>query len=424
MSGGQPAFSANAFVGGPFWDCPSCRESETFGVFLTVNSSDYERRCTNCGHRIRYDLPALNKEIIYVDQFAISNMASAKGSDERWRDLFARLRRLVYLQLVACPASLFHYEESVVWTSYEATRSFYEGLSAGLSFHDYEHIRRHQIFAHAQMWARGEGKSSPAIAVMDALAGDPSSWPPRLEIRVRIETSDDDIEELRRDRDSLALEMEEIFGRWQSDKPAFDEVYEEEVRAYGQTVLRILRRQLSSLDHDDTQEVLSPGWGHTANVIVAAVRGGLEAGGISADSSLQKACEYLLSDDLRYLPFNEINATMYASLARKAGSGQKKPPTRGLANDVRMVSSLLPYCDAMFLDNECAAYLAESPASDLKGKYATRVFSLSSFADFVDYLDSIEARATDDHRRLVEGVYGPLAEPLETNPEGDDHATP
>ena len=38
-------------------------------------------------------------------------------------------------------------------------------------------------------------------------------------------------------------------------------------------------------------------------------------------------------------------------------------------NDVRTISTYAPYVDAMFVDNECAAFLAEKPLStDLNSK--------------------------------------------------------
>ena len=97
---------------------------------------------------------------------------------------------------------------------------------------------------------------------------------------------------------------------------------------------------------------------------------------------------------------------MYASLSRKAASGQKRMPNQGTANDVEIVSTLLPYCDAMFVDNECRALLQDIPKSH-KLPYPCRVFCPNTGAEFIRYLSEIRDSATPDHLRLVEEVYGP-----------------
>jgi hypothetical protein len=346
-----------------------------------------------------------------MDQFAISSMAAtSQGThDGRWSALLSRLEHLVQLQLVACPASLFHYEESVVWKFYEATREIYERLSAGLAFQDYEAIRRVQLFEHAKLWSGGKGTARPRLHLDDVLIGDRSAWQPRLEIQARVSTTIEEIEELRRLREEVASGMEEVFARWQFEKPSFETVFREEARAYGPAIIHAFARHVAAK--------IEAGEGHvpagfpfaaapSAALIIMTIRDALLQAGVAADEAPEKAYEYLLSGNLCFVPFNELSASLYAAIARKAAAGQKKLPTRGLANDIRMVSSLLPYCDAMFLDNECAAYLREAPLNELVAQYETRVFSLSSLAEFMQYLEDLRDAAPPEHLQLVADVYG------------------
>jgi hypothetical protein len=74
-----------------------------------------------------------------------------------------------------------------------------------------------------------------------------------------------------------------------------------------------------------------------------------------------KLYEYFRSPALVSLPFLRLSSMIFALVARKAAAGMKKLPSQGLSSDVDALSTLLPYCDAMFIDNECRAYFREEP---------------------------------------------------------------
>ena len=71
-----------------------------------------------------------------------------------------------------------------------------------------------------------------------------------------------------------------------------------------------------------------------------------------------------------------------------------------------MISTLLPYCDAMFIDNECRGYLADGPLCD-EIAYDTEAFSFSTKDAFLQYLNEIESSAPEEHLGKVKEVYGP-----------------
>jgi hypothetical protein len=106
------------------------------------------------------------------------------------------------------------------------------------------------------------------------------------------------------------------------------------------------------------------------------------------------------------VPFNGIAAAMYASLAAKATAGQKEIPNQGTATDIDIVSTLLPYCDAMFVDNKCRAILRDIPR-DFALPYTCKVFSPNTGVDFIQYLTETRDSVRPDHLKLIEEVYGP-----------------
>ena len=80
------------------------------------------RRCRDCWHQRDYRLPELRKKIIYLDQFVIGNSMKlenpvTKGhatvaADPFWRELHDLLFQLRHLQMICCPDSGSHEEES------------------------------------------------------------------------------------------------------------------------------------------------------------------------------------------------------------------------------------------------------------------------------------------------------------------------
>ncbi|MGA2855027.1 MAG: hypothetical protein ABSE90_12975 [Verrucomicrobiota bacterium] len=72
-------FDLNGVASSSFEDCPFCGCKSTFGVLL-VSGQRYTRKCGICGKSKRFDLPPLSKKIIYLDQFALSNMMKEKDS--------------------------------------------------------------------------------------------------------------------------------------------------------------------------------------------------------------------------------------------------------------------------------------------------------------------------------------------------------
>jgi len=72
---------------------------------------------------------------------------------------------------------------------------------------------------------------------------------------------------------------------------------------------------------------------------------------------------------------------------------------------VNIISALLPYCNAMFVDNECNGFLKEKPLAD-EIRYGTKVFSYKSRKQFLEYLDKIKSTASRTHLEKVKEVYG------------------
>lgn len=413
------------FITPPFSSCPKCGR-ETFGV-LSIFPRHYVRRCRECWHTARTDLPKLSKRVVYVDQLGISEMMKALNPrtkahqggrvDPRWREVFRRLDRLVKLQLIVCPESEFHRRESTVAPFDDALKRMIGLLSGGVTFRDEAWIESLQIQDHCQNWINGRPDAAVDLSVERVTIGNLNGWTDRFILSANLGSSDEWLETLREQRGLIYEQFAEIFEGWRTNPRSFDEWFAAEVAGYGRGVVRIYCEHLArvasiaaGLEALSLEVVFPP----PALSIIGAIRRLLSDAGVLESGLWTRIGEYLTSDSLRLVPFLKIRAMLYAALARKAAAGRRRPPDRGFASDVTMVSVLLPYCDAMVLDNEVAGYLGEQPlATELN--YGTRSFSRNSLDEMIEYLEGIEASMPTSHVEKVSEVYGQgWAEPFES----------
>ena len=413
------------FINPPYVKCPKCGK-DTFGV-LMICSHHYYRRCATCyyPHPSRgedgpaYPLPELSKKIIYIDQFSISNMMKflnpeTKGhkrasADIFWGESFRQLDTLCKLQLVLCPDSDFHKHESLLAPYYKHLERMYELFSHGVSFRDHETIKLFQIIGQLRIWLGEIAKQD--LDVHKIMRGEINSWQERFILSVGGHDSQALIDELRSNRESAYQHMEGVFKRWRTEKDKdFEFWFSEERRSEAGVILELYSRDLQNMAKayfgvaPIDVGLLLPGF---ATRLVCGIKDRLKRKGVAGDDNLNKKLrEFLMSELFEDTPYIRISSALYASMAQRAAHhGRKKPPGRGFYTDDQVISTLLPYCDAMFVDNECRGLLLEKEVVGKTG-YKTRIFSLSNKEEFLGYLDDIKATASSGHIKAVEEVYG------------------
>ena len=410
------------FIHGPYIKCPRCNKN-SFGI-LMICDHHYCRRCAECYYprgdepAAKYPLPELNKKIIYIDQFAISNMMmflnpSTKAYQRRrvdpfWGKLFEKLDTLCKLQLVICPDSDFHRDESLLAPFYEPLKRMYELLSHGVSFYNHKTIQRLQILGQLRIWL-GESKKLD-LNVHRVTHGDINAWQRRFIFSLNLQYPQELIGATRTNRGKAAGHLEHIFRRWQSEKRKdFCDWYNEEKKGFAKGLVEAYHKYLENFAMVSfglvpfQLESLLPS---SAVTTFQAIKRRLREKGIKEKDLNSKLGEFLRSEEFESAPFIKIASILYAAMARKAATGKKKLPTRGFVTDVQIISTLLPYCDAMFIDKECRNFLMERPLCD-EIDYGTRMFSLGNRNEFINYLDNIKSEASKKHLRKVMEVYGP-----------------
>ncbi len=381
----------------PYRECPKCQKADCFGFY--ANSMDdniepkmYTQKCSVCGHRKTYFLPPLDKKIIYLDQFALSEMLKSidpsiprKGTPNPiWRTLFEKLEQLSRKQLLVCPKSTYHSIESLPTTFYPELQTLTEYLSWYVSFDRPNSIKMRQIEKHAELWIKGKSDKEPAIEHCDAFRGRINYW---YKWNKPIQKGDPhpwEIEEIRRKRAKNKSEIAFLYNAWRSESKSQEQWFKETVKAFGHYTLR----QSWSLFEVDFKKSVE-------NVFLKE--------GVSQDHVEEKVIEYFNSPQLENLPFLEIYALLLATKARRV-AGEEKKKSLGMPVDFDMIATFLPYCDAMILDKECHSFLTEKAFQKIF-KYGTQIFSLRCIDKFEQYLDDIDAAGSFDILLHAQDIY-------------------
>ncbi|MBW3571123.1 MAG: hypothetical protein KY467_08455 [Gemmatimonadetes bacterium] len=418
MSNREFVFEPRLFITGPFGPCPQCDQPE-FGS-LSISNNFHQRRCRNCWYTAGVQLPPLQKRLIYLDQMLLSNVAKeldpvwkakTKRSDPYWLEVFDQLDRLVKLQIVVCPESPIHEEESAYDDRFEGVlRRLYTHLASGVSLDFPMAIHIRQIWEAVHAMEEGRQPDWSRITPSDVIDGGLEQWSERLLLTVNmghwLSLAD---RRASRSRGHAALLA--VWERWKAENGlTFEVQFERERRAVAEVAIDSFLRHLDLVNRLNTgtetlSDPLSLIPGQLAALTLQLIKE-LEKPGDTFDERVRRVAAVLLSEPVMQAPKNHLAALLFAGLARSAVSGKKKPPSQGTPNDVDAISAYLPYCDAMFIDDEFAQILGNGPINREIARYPTRIFSTRTRDDFLTYLRQMEADVPPQHVELVTQTYG------------------
>lgn len=415
----KPTFSWKDFISPPYSVCPKCGE-RNFGI-LSIGPFSISRRCKSCmyPHPSRGEeaetqfLPEPKKKIIYLDQMAISNMVKALQPKMKigrelktWVELYSVLDRLIKLHLICCPYSENHTRESVVTPYYQTVKELYHHLGCGISFKDFDYIKRHQII---EQFKVHQGFSRRNENRFDGLNKNPNVWMDRISITARSQWADEWIDAEKAQRKKIHQGMKQIFNRRKGETgKTFNDWYKEEIRSAGEAIIQ------GFLEYAERTNEISSGvrrpteddfWGvpYLAQVFWDLTEVANQ-NGLDCDQVLKLSLSFLRSECLEKVDHISLSASLHAAIAREGASGKIRPPNIGMYYDIEFISILLPYCEAMFLDNGCAEYLSQTPLKNKLGN--CRVFSQNTMSAFIEYLRKLEVDCPREHIELVKSIYG------------------
>lgn len=369
----------------------------------------YYRRCASCSRPYgdeqgaEFGLPKLKKSVMYVDQFALSEMVKSSNptlcngrsvpAASFWKDLFARLTQLVAQQRLVCPSTESHLDESLLRPDYfRALHGILLRLSTGIKFHNYGQILSMQVLDLAGKRLGHECSAEDLFDPQRATSGKIHGWQPRTQFYASWWDNADYVEPIRERRREVQKRLERVFERWRTETEfGFDRWFAEESSELGRWLI---------LELDGVKS--GPLW---VSGLAQALQKMFKTHVRAPHDWMHELRQFIVSKEYIEAPALRLNAGMWAALANKAAhAGQKKPPDEGMSVDVDAVSSLLPYCDVMFVDRACYSIVSDIPDSR-KVDHGTMVVSMSQKDELLAWLAKLESSTTRDHLDAVEDVY-------------------
>src|SRR4051812_31612473 len=200
-------------------DCPCCRTPASFGPKGVLGQS-WTLRCSKCGYTSHERLSKVKKQIVYLDQLVLSHMLS--GKETRWKELFQRLQLLTALQLICCPYSKVHREESLLAEQTRDTlKCLYRDLSGGGELLPPYEIEQNQLLRAVGRYLRGETGGPPwqkSASWQEFCKADPHRWTADLSIYADFPLDLAKVQRLQSDKDRLHAELEEVAGSWRGEE--------------------------------------------------------------------------------------------------------------------------------------------------------------------------------------------------------------
>lgn len=392
----------------PMWDCPKC-PARAFGV-LSIGGNTYMRRCNDCDHEQRFDLPPLNKKIIYLDQVAISLLVKVEHgrAPEKWRQVRDAIERARRVEAIIMPYSEFHERESVADKSFaDSLKKLYQNLSMGISYHLTNRVEQSQIYDALKRFEKEPLRDTdPWHHVLDR---NPNVWTEDYFITMNMPDVVDQAARFQAVKNQIEVEVKSLNETYKNTKATFDEQYALEERQAGLNIWELFRKDRERFQAATTPEEMADvmlygsSFADTGRMILDF----LKERGYVGEARGRKFAEFLVSPEFKAVDHVRISSAMFAGLAMRAKGGRGLVQTNDFI-DISAIEYYAPYCDAMFVDNSMCHLITNDPVRD-RLALKTKFFCAKTIDDFISYLQQLERDAPAAIREAVEVLHGPGA---------------
>lgn len=337
------------------------------------------------------NLPRCPLPVIFLDTYIISNIAKWKMGKEldqvnlhRAKTLYDCIYQLVNAKKIICPEVPTSQEEYRLDSRIdEACEKVIVDLSQGISFRHPQGVEDSQIQLAMKAFVEKTGPVDYPREWLYMYQHDPieqlldnhpyvyrSNWAKAFETNQQIRVR----------KEALKDELTEIKTADVTRTPSFEEKLEEEYIGFIRGVLR-----LGTKPH----EKYLKGEDATFEDMMGTLTLGIhltswESVGGKPDS-ITGLLQFYRSDYLKSVPRVEITAKLWAALAVHLKNAK---PKQSDSNDIRIISTAMPYADLLLLDTTMTDLVRDKLR--LHEKYNAKIYKLSEFDQLLAELQNIE----------------------------------
>ena len=404
------------FISKPYEECPKCKKI-AFGR-LNVSGNSYNLKCGECGHIETRYLPEISKKVVYLDQFVISNLMMAinkklnKKVDKWYLELFNKLEYAVGGQVIICPYSDLHDKESTPFHFQEMKR-MYEHFAHGIKLEGLFNILTSQTFHCFDSWINNKTPEYD-LSIDSILQRGRKEWHDTIYITLDKEINDEEIIKYNEYLQSVHQNLLGLIDKWKVRKENYDYFYQEESNDTGKGLIeshveymkKYAKVYLSKGKRLDVNDYLELSFSQPINSFIY-----LQLEKKTKEEDIIKSTkilgDFLKSDAYKNMPYNQISASLWATIRYQYSKGQRvQPVSKGTFNDIDMLSLYLPYIDAMIIDKDMYHIAKYGENKNIMGKYHHKLFSQNNKEEFILYIDNLCKGLPRYHFKIVENVYG------------------
>lgn len=344
-----------------FIDCPSCKKERSLGwlVFKSkIDEPSLMQACKYCRYSKSHPLPSLNKKVIYIDQFFFSDVLKIQKPEYRksnyhnphfsfFDEAWKKLEQLYLQQLIICPYSWSHKTETLEFSNPNDLQLYYEKFSNGVFFYDPFSIYKEEISKDFLHSISGEKK----LIVDDILYGNRNAWP--MPYRVSSQLGQRNVENKK-----FIERMQQIINHFLMKSNAnstknFSNCYKNIVQ---DLINFYLEDGLFIQELNKYRRIALP------------------------PSQRKELTKNFLSQNIPHAQTIKCMAVIMATFVQQSTQSVNK----GMFFDINSIASLLPFCDAIFIDTEMYNVLKFKYAAEITKEHQSKIFSLNNKDAFLE----------------------------------------
>ncbi len=411
-------FHPKMFHRPPFTECPKCKKLE-FGR-LSVSGNSYTKRCGSCMYSQDFFIPPTKKKTLYLDQLVVSNMTKALLKDELPKDdwfveLFRQLEFASKGQLLTCPYSDFHEQESIPFR-YEETNRMYKHFAHGIKFSDALSIKMNQINQAFDCWRKGE-EPKFELDVERITHGKIHNWEDTIFVTTHKNVVAKDIENYNNYLKKIDEALEPMEKKWKVPHGDYDYYLQDELTAEAKIIIGEYQEYLhenfaywakKNIENSepDFMDLVFKGQKEQI-LIVHALQSQLENEEEDYMKRVKRVYDFLESEHFRSVPYIQIHSALWAIIRYQLSTGATKyRPEKSIVNDINLISLFTPYVDGIFIDRAMHLTFQHKKAEKILSPYYQKVYSVANKDKFVEFIKGLEEAAPKYHFGFVKQVYG------------------